>query len=39
MTKFSNREDRGYDAILGELQRWKKSACQAHENESRSGQT
>jgi len=28
MTKFSNREDQGYDAILGELQRWKKSATQ-----------
>jgi hypothetical protein len=25
MTKFSNGDDPGYDAILGELQRWKKS--------------
>jgi hypothetical protein len=28
MTKFPNREDQGYDAILGELQRWKKVAFQ-----------
>ena len=25
MTKFGNREDPGYDAILGELLRWKKT--------------
>lgn len=24
MTKFPDRDDPGYDAILGELQRWKK---------------
>ncbi|KAL8792387.1 MAG: hypothetical protein Q9195_005000 [Heterodermia aff. obscurata] len=28
MTKFSNREDPGYDAILGELQRWTKKTRQ-----------
>lgn len=26
MTKFSSRKDRGYDSILGVLQRWKKAA-------------
>ena len=26
MTKFSSREDDGYDSILEELQRWKKEA-------------
>lgn len=26
MTKFPNREDPGYDAVLGELQRWKEAA-------------
>lgn len=25
MTKFSSRNDNGYDDILGELQRWQKS--------------
>ena len=28
MTKFSNREDPGYDAVIGELLRWKKLAFQ-----------
>lgn len=37
MTKFPNRKDRGYGAILGELQRWKKSVYRALENESQSG--
>jgi hypothetical protein len=37
MTKFPNREDRGYDAILGELQRWKKSAHKALGTEPQSG--
>ncbi|KAL2044651.1 hypothetical protein N7G274_002425 [Stereocaulon virgatum] len=36
MTKFPNREDRGYDAILGELQRWKGSAHRARDNKSHS---
>ena len=26
MTKFPDREDPGYDSVLGELQRWKKTA-------------
>ena len=26
MTKFSSREDPGYNAFLGEIQRWKTSA-------------
>lgn len=26
MTKFPDREDPGYDSVLGELQRWKKKA-------------
>ena len=28
MTKFSSRNDKGYDDILGELQRWQKSINQ-----------
>ena len=34
MTKFPNRKDRGYDAVLGELQRW----TRALGNEPRLGQ-
>ena len=30
MTKFSHREDRGYEAILGEILRWIKSADRQH---------
>lgn len=37
MTKFPTRENRGYRAILGELQRWKKSVYRALENEPQSG--
>lgn len=37
MTKFPNREDRGYDAVLGELQRWKGPSHRAPGNELQSG--
>lgn len=37
MTKFPNRGDRGYDAILGELLRWKLSADEARSSELQSG--
>ena len=37
MTKFPDRKDRGYDAILGELQRWNKSAHTIHGNEAQPG--
>lgn len=37
MTKFPNREDRGYDAIRGELERWKKLVHRALGNDRQSG--
>lgn len=37
MTKFPSREDPGYDAILGELQRWIKAIRQAKQDTSQSG--
>jgi hypothetical protein len=37
MTKFPDREDQGYDAILGELLRWKISACEALSKGPQSG--
>ena len=37
MTKFSTRDDRGYDAILGELRRWKKSADRRENTSIRKG--
>lgn len=38
MTKFPSREDPGYDAILGELQRWIKAIRQAKQDTSHSGE-
>ena len=35
MTKFPNREDRGYDRILGELQRWKRLTRREEETSTR----
>lgn len=37
MTKFASREDRGYDAILGELERWTNATRQIKPNSSQSG--
>ena len=37
MTRFPNREDDGYHAVLGSLRRWKKSAHEASSNGQHSG--
>jgi len=39
MTKFPNREDPGYDAVLGELQRWKEAAASINSRNCDSQQT
>lgn len=38
MTKFSSREDGGYDAILGELLRWKRQADNTRASKSQVAQ-